>query len=75
MSYLVRVFGAASQLANVVILNGDPNESISGRSHRAGWIMAERAIDALVFWERRHCELSHRQDVKRAHEWAKRYPI
>ena len=75
MSYLMRVFGGVSQLANAAFLGGDQNESISGRAHRAGWIMAERAIDALVFWERKHCELSHRQDVRRAHEWAKRYSI
>lgn len=75
MKYLMRVFGGVSQLANAVILFGDQNESISGRAHRAGWIMTERAIDALVFWERNHCQRSHRQDVVRAHEWAKRYPL
>ena len=35
--YLKRVGDALSQLGNVVLLNGDPNESISGRSYRQGW--------------------------------------
>ncbi len=71
----MRVFGGVSQVANAAFLGGDQNESISGRAHRSGWVMTERAIDALVFWERDHCRLSHRQDVVRAHEWAKRYPL
>lgn len=75
MSYLMRVFGGVSQLANAVFLFGDQNESISGRAYREGWVMTARFIDAMVFWEKDHCALSHRQDVKRAHAWAKRYPL
>ena len=35
-SRLVRAGDALSQLANVLLLNGDANESISGRAHRQG---------------------------------------
>lgn len=75
MGYLMRILGALSQLANAVFLFGDQNESISGRAYRAGWVMTAKFIDWLVFWEKDHCYLSHREDVIRAHAWAKKYPI
>lgn len=73
-SRLVRVFDAVSQFFNVLLLNGDPNESISGRAYREGWGTAERVINAVCFWEGQHCMKAHRLDVARAHDWATRYP-
>lgn len=75
MGYLMRILGAISQLANAAFLLGDQNESISGRAYRAGWVMTAKFIDMLVFWENEHCHMAHREDVLRAHEWAKRYPL
>lgn len=66
-SYLVRAGDALSQLANVLLLNGDANKSISGRAHREGWTKAERLIDAIFApWELQHCRIAYLMDVARA---------
>lgn len=70
----VRIGDALSQLANVLLLGGQANESISGRAYRSGWVLTTRAIDALIFWEPEHCRRAHEADVLRAHDWARRYP-
>lgn len=59
LNYLVRVGNAVSQLLNTVFLNGHPNESISGRSHREGWTVVERVIDTIFFFDLEHCKNSH----------------
>lgn len=62
-SRLSRLGGAISQAVNVLVFNGNPNESLSARAwreRRTGWI---KWIDRLVFWEPRHCEKSHNTDV------------
>ena len=65
--YLVRLGDALSQLANVLLLNGDANESISGRAHRQGWTTTERLIDAIFApWELQHCRIAYLMDVARA---------
>lgn len=65
--YLVRLGDALSQLANVMLLNGDANESISGRAHREGWMKAKRLIDAICApWELQHCRIAYLADVARA---------
>jgi len=58
--YLMRVGSALSQLANVVFLNGHPNESISGRSWRCRWRI-RLYIDAFfaLFGDPDHCLMSH----------------
>lgn len=62
---LVRTFDAISQLANVVLLNGDANESISGRSFRQSW-KSEKVINFIIFWEKDHCKLAYYADLSRA---------
>ena len=57
--YLVRVGNAVSQLLNVVLLNGHPNESISGRSYREGWTTAQAIIDTIFWFDPGHCLNSH----------------
>ena len=61
----VRTFDAISQLVNVVVLNGDANESISGRSFREGWKI-QKFINIIVFWEEEHCKLCYYADLARA---------
>ena len=63
--YLGRIWSAVSQLLNVILLNGDPNESISGRAYREQW-PAERGINALFFWQSRHCRSAYNTD----RQWA-----
>jgi hypothetical protein len=69
MSYIARVFSATSQWFNVLLLNGHPNESISGRSYRQNWTMAVKVINALHFWQNHHCRGAYAKDL----EWAKQY--
>ena len=70
-SYLIRVGSATSQLANVVLIGGTPNESISGRSHREGW-WTERWIDFA--FGKGHCRAAYDQDAIDAAEYLSRYP-
>lgn len=60
LKYLIRVGSAMSQLANVVFLNGHPNESISGRSWRRQWRIRP-VIDAVL--GKNHCRLAYLQDA------------
>lgn len=72
----VRIGDAISQGANVLLFDGEANESISGRAHREGWRKTERVINFLLAWkEPDHCRRAHEADVRRAHEWVKRYPL
>lgn len=66
--YLVRVGDAISQLLNTVFLNGDPNESISGRAYRQGWRI--RVIIDAIFWpfETEHCKNAFDNDLRKARE-------
>lgn len=56
--WILRVLSAVSQLANVVFLNGHPNESISGRSYRQNWKL-RHVIDTLFWFDPEHCLNSH----------------
>lgn len=62
-AWWVRLGDALSQGINVFLLDGDANESVSGRSHREGW-SSERWIDAVL--GRGHCKDAYRADVERA---------
>jgi len=58
-----------SQTLNVLIYNGSPDETVSGRSYREGsagnqvWERRRKVIDRLFFWEKNHCRQSHLKDV------------
>lgn len=72
---LIRIGDSLSQFLNTLFLDGDANESISGRSHREGWTRAVAFINRLLSWlEDDHCRRAHEADVARAHEWARRFP-
>ena len=71
--YLIRVGDAFSQLVNTVILNGEPNESISGRCwrlrHKPVWKQARIVIDFIFSpFEKDHCQASYLADFDRAAE-------
>lgn len=73
-NYFIRIGDACSQLANVVFLNGDANESISGRAWRSRWQTVISVIDFILGTG--HCESAYIADVKRAYntidDYAKR---
>ena len=70
-SYFIRLLDSISQLANVLLFNGDANESISGRVYREERKKVEWLINKLIFWETHHCELAYLSDVARAKELIK----
>lgn len=70
MKRLKGVMTLLSQLANVVLLGGHPDETISGRAYRRGvlcedpaWAKARERIDWIFVWEKNHCRKSHLRDV------------
>jgi hypothetical protein len=58
-----RIGDATSQWLNVFLFNGDPNESISGRSYREGW-RAKWWIDSALGFG--HCRGAFVADLERA---------
>ena len=63
MDYLTNIGGAVSQLANVIFLLGNPNESISGRSHREPWPLAKKIINKIFFLQKDHCKEAYEADL------------
>lgn len=68
----------ASQALNVALLDGEPDETISGRAFRQGvlggdprWRRTAAVINAAFFWQADHCRGSHLRDVKFACSIAK----
>ena len=68
MSLITAAWSAMSQLANVLVLQGHPNESISGRCHREGWWF-KKVVNGIFFWQVDHCKSAYTNDLK----WAKQY--
>lgn len=60
--YPVRVGDALSQFFNVLILNGHPNESMSGRAWRTQsfWY---KVIDAILWFDKDHCKTAYENDI------------
>lgn len=69
INYIARVGSAWSQLMNVIIFNGDPNESTSGRVYRENIKWAVTLINTLFFWQNNHCRGAYEKDRK----WALGY--
>lgn len=67
MNRLIRAGDALSQLLNVVLLGGHPNESLSGRAWRTQSVWY-KVIDVLFLWDTDHCRVSHENDVAYAKE-------
>lgn len=70
-SYLIRVLLALDQLANVVLCNGDPDETMSAtsyRMHRDGrfWGFMMPVIDLLFWWQGPgHCFNAYLKELAR----------
>ena len=72
--YWRRLGDSLSQLLNTVILNGDPDESTSGRCFRKGaiegnkaWLLLMKLIDILFYpFEKNHCHMAFLDDLTRA---------
>jgi len=67
MKRLIRIGDAFSQLLNVLIFNGHPNESLSGRAWRtkSKWY---KVIDALLWFDKNHCMTAYINDLNYAKE-------
>lgn len=59
---LIRTGDALSQLLNALLLNGHPNESLSGRAWRtqSRWRIV---IDSIFWFDPQHCQVSHENDL------------
>jgi hypothetical protein len=75
-SYLQRLGDSVSQLINVALLNGMPDESVSGRAWRntamrsppkMRWWLVRVAAEALFYFRDRgeHCRLAYEEDIER----------
>lgn len=67
MIYLIKIGDALSQLFNVILLNGHPNESLSGRAYRTNskWY---KVIDILLWFDKNHCRNAYLNDIQYASE-------
>lgn len=69
--YWIRLLGIFSRLINVVIFNGHPSESLSGRCWRMRlqdrenrwWWRLTRVINWVFFWQSNHCRRAYLNDV------------
>ena len=60
MTYLKRIAIAIDRLVNV-LCGGAVGETLSSRAYREQW-QIRSLIDAVFFWEDRHCEMSYYWD-------------
>lgn len=65
--YFIKLGDSVSQFLNVLLLNGHPNESLSGRAWRTKSIWY-RIIDVIFWFDKDHCEMSYMNDLVYAKE-------
>lgn len=71
MNYIIRVLLALDQLANVVLCNGFPDETMSAASYRMNrdgrfWGFMMYPIDWLFFWQGpNHCRNAYLKELAR----------
>jgi hypothetical protein len=79
MKRIVSVGDALSQLLNVLLLphlsDTTANESISGRSHRKGWVKTKKFINTLFFWQDDHCKAAFDKDLQRALDLVEKFYV
>lgn len=65
MNRLIKLGDSFSQMVNAVLLDGSPNESLSGRAYRtkSRW---EKWINRLLWFDKDHCRVSYENDVSYA---------
>lgn len=70
MIRLIRIGDALSQLLNVILLDGHPNESLSGRAWRtqSRW---HKVIDAVLWFDPEHCRTAYINDLHYAYDLIK----
>ena len=61
-SYLIHLGDALSQFFNVLLLNGHPNESLSGRAWRTQSVWY-KVIDFIFWFDPEHCRMAYANDV------------
>ena len=73
INYILRVATCISQVANAILLFGDPDETISGRAYRRGtldgnliWMKVGKFINKIFFFQYNHVKSSYDHDIKRA---------
>ena len=66
-AYLIRLLDSFSQVLNVLLLNGDANESVSGRAYRQNWETSVKIIDAVLWFDPDHCRNAYLSDLARAY--------
>jgi hypothetical protein len=66
MSYLAKIGDAFSQLMNVILFNGDPNQSISGDAYRLNRYNLRALIDSVLWFDEDHCRQAYLKDVEYA---------
>jgi hypothetical protein len=71
MKYFIKIGDATSQLANVILLNGHPNESLSGRAWRTKSIWY-KVIDLILWFDKDHCKWAYLNDMAYAKEYIKK---
>lgn len=71
---IIRLGDALSQFFNVLIFDGDTNNSISGDAYRYGRHRLCRFIDWLFLpFESNHCKNAHLNDVRKAYALLKEF--
>ena len=69
---LIRLGDAVSQLANVLIFNGDPNYSMSGDAYRYKRKRFEKFVNFIFSpFEKDHCRKAYENDVAKAYKLLK----
>lgn len=69
--YIIRVLLAIDQLANVVLCNGSPDETMSAASYRMNrdgrfWGFMMPVIDLMFIWQGpRHCYNAYKKELAR----------
>ncbi len=61
-SYILRLLLVVDAFFNVLLLNGSEDHTISGRvgykahkTKKRGWLLAEKFINTLFFFDKNHC--------------------
>lgn len=77
MSYFLRLALAFDQLLNVLLCNGEPDETMSSAAYRMErdgrfWGFMRPVIDRLFWWDPNHCYESYRSELSRS-QYAKEF--